>query len=97
VRPASFIYDLWGDTVNTASRMESHARPGTIQVTERAYERLRELYELRPRGTIEVKGKGSMTANLLLGQCMTIQDGGFAPAVGGPPTGVGREVRQLRS
>jgi adenylate cyclase len=65
---AKFIYDLWGDTVNTASRMESHAQPGTIQVTERTYERLRERYELVPRGTIEVKGKGQMTTYLLLGR-----------------------------
>ena len=64
---AKFIYDLWGDTVNTANRMESHAAPGTIQVTERAYERMRHRYELRRRGTIEVKGKGPMTAYLLLG------------------------------
>ena len=65
---AKFIYDLWGDTVNTASRMESHAQPGTIQVTERTYERLREGYELAPRGTVEVKGKGQMTTYLLLGR-----------------------------
>jgi class 3 adenylate cyclase len=65
---AKFIYDLWGDTVNTASRMESHAQPGTIQVTERTYERLREGYELAPRGAIEVKGKGQMTTYLLLGR-----------------------------
>jgi adenylate cyclase len=64
---AKFIYDLWGDTVNTASRMESHAQPGTIQVTERAYQCLRERYELHPRGTIEVKGKRPMTTYLLLG------------------------------
>jgi len=57
---AKFIYDLWGDTVNTASRMESHALPGTIQVTERTYERLRDRYEFEPRGTINVKGKGLM-------------------------------------
>ncbi|MGB0090979.1 MAG: adenylate/guanylate cyclase domain-containing protein, partial [Solirubrobacteraceae bacterium] len=63
---AKFIYDLWGDTVNTASRMESHAQPGTIQVTERTYERLRERYELGSRGTVEVKGKGQMTTYLLL-------------------------------
>jgi adenylate cyclase len=63
---AKFIYDLWGDTVNTASRMESHAQPGTIQVTERTYERLRERYELVPRGTVEVTGKGQMTTYLLL-------------------------------
>jgi adenylate cyclase len=65
---AKFIYDLWGDPVNTASRMESHAEPGTIQVTERAYELLRGRYELRPRGTIEVKGKGPMSPYLLLGR-----------------------------
>jgi adenylate cyclase len=63
---AKFTYDLWGDTVNTASRMESHGVPGEIQVTERAYERLRGRYELRRRGTIEVKGKGPMTTYLLL-------------------------------
>lgn len=65
---AKFSYDLWGDTVNTASRMESHGVPGEIQVTERTYERLRGRYELRRRGSIEVKGKGSMTTYLLLGR-----------------------------
>jgi guanylate cyclase len=65
---AKFTYDLWGDTVNTASRMESHGSPGTIQVTERAYELLRNRFELRRRGTIEVKGKGPMTTYLLLGR-----------------------------
>ena len=64
---AKFSYDLWGDTVNTASRMESHAPPGTIQVTERAYERLRHRFELRQRGTVEVKGKGPMSCYLLVG------------------------------
>lgn len=63
---AKFIYDLWGDTVNTASRMESHGLPGAIQVTERAFERLRDRYDLRQRGTIEVKGKGPMTTYLLI-------------------------------
>jgi guanylate cyclase len=65
---AKFIYDLWGDTVNTASRMESHGLPGAIQVTERVYVKLRDRYDLRPRGTIEVKGKGPMTTYLLLGR-----------------------------
>ena len=64
---SKFIYDLWGDTVNTASRMESHGLPGAIQVTERAYERLRDRYDLRRRETIEVKGKGPMTTYLLVG------------------------------
>jgi guanylate cyclase len=65
---AKFSYDLWGDTVNTASRMESHGLPGAIQVSERTYERLRGTHELRRRGTIEVKGKGPMTTYLLLGR-----------------------------
>ena len=65
---AKFIYDLWGDTVNTASRMESHAAPGTIQVSEDLYQRLRDHYDLRPRGTIDVKGKGPMTTYVLVGR-----------------------------
>jgi class 3 adenylate cyclase len=65
---AKFIYDLWGDTVNTASRMESHAPPGAIQVTERAHGRLRRAYELRPHGVVDVKGKGPMETFLLAGR-----------------------------
>ncbi|MGH2674825.1 MAG: adenylate/guanylate cyclase domain-containing protein [Actinomycetota bacterium] len=64
---SKFIYDLWGDAVNTASRMESHGVPGEIQVTARIYERLRERYEFRWRGMLEVKGKGAMEAYLLEG------------------------------
>ncbi|MGI9083982.1 MAG: adenylate/guanylate cyclase domain-containing protein [Aeromicrobium sp.] len=63
-----FIYDLWGDTVNTASRMESHGLPGVIQVTERVYERLRHSHELHRRGTVEIKGKGPMITYLLIGR-----------------------------
>ena len=63
---AKFIYDLWGNTVNMASRMESHGLPGAIQVTENAYERLRHRYELRRRGTIEIKGKEPVTTYLLI-------------------------------
>ncbi|MEG4054365.1 MULTISPECIES: adenylate/guanylate cyclase domain-containing protein [unclassified Microcoleus] len=60
-----FIYDLWGDTVNTASRMESHGLPGCIQVTKTTYQQLREKYSFESRGAIEVKGKGEMTTYLL--------------------------------
>jgi adenylate cyclase len=63
---AKFIYDLWGDTVNTASRMETYALPGTIQVSSRTYQRLCDHYELQPRGTIDVKGKGLMSPYLLM-------------------------------
>ena len=62
-----FIYDLWGDTVNTASRMESQGLAGRIQVTQRCYERLLDKYQFEKRGTIQVKGKGEMTAYLLDG------------------------------
>jgi class 3 adenylate cyclase len=60
-----FGYDLWGDTVNTASRMESHAVPGTIQVTERMYRKLKHRFVLEPRTGLIVKGKGEMTTYVL--------------------------------
>lgn len=62
-----FIYDLWGDTVNTASRMESHGLPGQIQVTERVAAALGQAFTLEPRGTVDVKGKGPMSTFLLTG------------------------------
>ena len=61
-----FLYDLWGDAVNTASRMESHGTPGRIQVTRATYELLADEFELEPRGTIAVKGKGEVEAWYLL-------------------------------
>jgi class 3 adenylate cyclase len=63
-----FIYDLWGDTVNIASRMESHGIPGSIQVTEATYNRLRKEYLFEERGPIQVKGKGKMNCYLLKGK-----------------------------
>jgi class 3 adenylate cyclase len=63
-----FIYDLWGDTVNIASRMESQGIPGEIQVTADTYHRVKTHYKFRPRGTIPVKGKGEMVAYLLVGK-----------------------------
>jgi class 3 adenylate cyclase len=63
-----FIYDVWGDTVNTASRMESHGVPGRIQVTAPTAERLRATHTFEPRGTIDVKGKGPIEAWLLVGR-----------------------------
>jgi adenylate cyclase len=55
-----FLYDLWGDAVNTASRMESHGVAGRIQVTDSTRQRLSEPFMLEKRGAIDVKGKGEM-------------------------------------
>jgi class 3 adenylate cyclase len=63
-----FIYDLWGDTVNTASRMESSGVAEEIQVTRTVYERLVGKFEMEARGTILVKGKGEMETFLLKGE-----------------------------
>ncbi len=62
-----FIYDLWGDTVNTASRMESQGLPGCIQVTSQTYEVLKDKYIFEYRGTLKIKGKGEMDTYLLQG------------------------------
>ena len=61
-----FIYDVWGDTVNTASRMESHGVPRAIHVSEATFEATKDLFEFESRGTIAVKGKGDMQTYLLL-------------------------------
>lgn len=63
-----FIYDLWGDTVNMASRMESHGVVDAIQVTEGTYERISDKYDLESRGMIQVKGRGEMMTYLLKGR-----------------------------
>jgi class 3 adenylate cyclase len=65
---AKFSYDLWGDTVNTASRMETTGVPGCIQVTERAYRRLRDRYRFERRGPVQVKGKGELVTWFLVGR-----------------------------
>src|SRR6476659_3578743 len=67
-----FLYDLWGDAVNTASRMESHGTPGHIQVTEATYELLKDEFVPVPRGTIPIKGKGEMQTWYLLGRRSTV-------------------------
>ncbi|MBW4680775.1 MAG: CHASE domain-containing protein [Microcoleus vaginatus WJT46-NPBG5] len=63
-----FIYDLWGDTVNIANRMESHGIPGCIQVSAATYEQLQHLYQFERRGYIPIKGKGEMLTYLLAGR-----------------------------
>lgn len=62
-----FLYDLWGDAVNMASRMESHGTPGQIQVTRATYELLSDEFELEPRGTVPIKGKGDVETWFLVG------------------------------
>jgi class 3 adenylate cyclase len=63
-----FIYDLWGDTVNTASRMESSGIEQEIQVTRQVYDRIASTFDLDPRGVIKVKGKGELETFMLRGE-----------------------------
>jgi class 3 adenylate cyclase len=63
-----FIYDLWGDTVNIASRMESHGMAGCIQVTEVTYQVLKDKFQFAPQKKIEIKGKGEMITYFLIGK-----------------------------
>ena len=69
-----FLYDLWGDAVNIASRMESAGTPGRIQVTRHTYELLKDEFELELRGTIAVKGMGEMETWYLLGALVTANE-----------------------
>ena len=62
------FYDVWGDTVNTASRMESHGSAGKIQVTEDTKRALGEGFQFERRGTVEVRGKGEMELYYLTGR-----------------------------
>jgi adenylate cyclase len=63
-----FLYDLWGDAVNMASRMESHGTPGQIQVTRATYELLKDEFDLEKRGTVAIKGKGDVETWYLVGR-----------------------------
>ncbi len=63
-----FLYDLWGDAVNTAGRMQTESTPGRIQITRATYELLKDEFVCEPRGTVSVKGKGEMETWYLLGK-----------------------------
>jgi class 3 adenylate cyclase len=71
-----FIYDLWGDTVNLASRMESTGVPGEIQVTRSVYEGLKDDFQFESRGLVQVKGKGEIEAWLLRAQLQPVEVSG---------------------
>ncbi len=63
-----FSYDLWGDTVNTAARMESHGTPGEIHVTEKTYQLIKDSFVFEKRGIIQIKGKGEIVTYFLKGR-----------------------------
>jgi class 3 adenylate cyclase len=65
---SKFVYDLWGDAVNVASRLETSAPPGRIQVSGAVATVLDDTFELEPRGAVELKGKGSTEVFFLLGR-----------------------------
>ena len=60
VGTSKFQYDIWGDTVNTASRMESHGEPGRIQISEGTHRLVADRFVMVPRGLVSVKGKGDL-------------------------------------
>jgi adenylate cyclase len=76
-----FSYDLWGDTVNTASRMETTGVPGRIQVTRQVVDALEHAYYFEPRGEIPVKGKGLMSTWFLVGRKESAQGTGSSRLV----------------
>lgn len=70
-----FQYDIWGDTVNIASRMESHGEPGRIQISDATYQLIRDSFAVTPRGQVEIKGKGSLTTWWLEADLASAQGG----------------------
>ena len=64
-----FVYDIWGDAVNIASRMESHGIANRIQISAATHRHIHERFRLEPHGTVDIKGKGPMETFILLGRC----------------------------
>jgi adenylate cyclase len=63
-----FVYDIWGDAVNIASRMESHGIPNRIHISAATYRYVSERFRVEPHGTVDIKGKGPMETFILLGK-----------------------------
>jgi class 3 adenylate cyclase len=63
-----FAYDIWGDAVNIASRMESHSLPNRIQISTATHRHLHESFRLEPHGSVDIKGKGPMETYFLIGR-----------------------------
>ena len=87
-----FAYDLWGDTVNLASRLESHGQPGRILASESLVSHLEEAYEFGPPMVVDLKGKGPTQARFLLGQDGTP---GYEPRRATLESGTGGDGRRL--
>jgi adenylate cyclase len=79
-----FLYDLWGDTVNMASRMESHGTADCIQITRSTWELLREDFVLEPVGLVDVKGKGAVETWRLVGRTRREREWGLGAGVSSP-------------
>jgi adenylate cyclase len=70
---SKFHYDIWGDTVNIASRMESHGESGKVQISEATYELVKDSFECVPRGPVQIKGKGEMQTWYLVAEKEPLQ------------------------
>ncbi len=88
-----FAYDIWGDTVNTASRMESSGEPGRVNISESTYREVRDLFVCAPRGAIEAKGKGKIEMYFVEG----IKPELSIDAMGLEPNAAFREILATRS
>jgi class 3 adenylate cyclase len=84
VGTSRFAYDVWGDTVNMASRLETASEPGAIHVSAEVARRLRGAYVLEPRGPIELKGVGVVETFFLRGRRAGMGGGGVPAALGAP-------------
>lgn len=73
-----FNYDLWGDTVNIASRMQSHGQPDRIHVTAQTYAHLKDKFDFQPRGEMEIRGKGAMQTYMMMGNQSGVGEGDLA-------------------